>query len=85
MNQNVVYIENALTKMAHKQKNYCQSDDCKIRVLFDFQCKFCKKQYCGRHRIPEEHKCNEMKEWKDEAKRRIESKLDEEKTGRNKI
>lgn len=39
----------------------------KIREL-PFICKFCGKEFCSAHRLPEEHKCGGLEKWKKENK-----------------
>jgi len=40
-------------------------DKCKRKIKdFSFRCRYCGKYYCDRHRLPEDHNCNELKEYK---------------------
>lgn len=48
----------------HKQR--CHVDTCKKSLgLMPFTCSCCKRGFCVRHRLPEEHKCE--KDYKSDA------------------
>ena len=37
----------------------CACDGCRKRIsVMRFKCKFCLKDYCGRHQLPEVHACD---------------------------
>lgn len=39
-------------------KKRCECEGCNIKLLLtDMPCK-CTKRFCGRHRVPEDHKCS---------------------------
>ncbi|EJW02621.1 hypothetical protein EDEG_02979 [Edhazardia aedis USNM 41457] len=63
----------------------CSFRSCNIKVKIKIECKFCKKMYCGKHRIPEEHECKNMDCWKKEAMERNSSKLLNEKCKGSKV
>jgi predicted nucleic acid binding AN1-type Zn finger protein len=50
----------------------CKYESCYQRAaLVVGVCKYCQNSHCLKHRLPEEHKCNNMQECKDEAKEKL--------------
>lgn len=41
--------------------NRCSLQGCKIKEMIPVVCKECKKNYCLRHRFPDDHKCEGKK------------------------
>lgn len=37
---------------------------CKERVYLPFHCDYCNQYFCGKHRLPFEHDCKNISEWK---------------------
>jgi hypothetical protein len=42
-----------------------------IPIYFDFKCKFCKKTYSTKKRLPEDHECEGLREFKKERQEAI--------------
>ena len=44
-------------------KTVCNKEECTGRVaMLIGDCKYCKSQFCGKHRLPEDHQCAGMKD-----------------------
>ncbi|SCV67675.1 BQ2448_5286 [Microbotryum intermedium] len=54
-----------------------------LRIVGD--CSFCSTSFCGRHRLPEDHKCANLQSCKQEAFDKNKSKLEAEQTISSKI
>ncbi|MDO9324125.1 MAG: AN1-type zinc finger protein [Methanoregula sp.] len=37
---------------------------CRERVYLPFHCEYCGRYFCGKHRLPCEHDCKNISEWK---------------------
>ncbi|MFA4826552.1 MAG: AN1-type zinc finger protein [Methanoregula sp.] len=37
---------------------------CGERVYLPFHCEYCHRYFCGRHRLPFEHDCKNIRDWK---------------------
>ncbi len=44
---------------------------CGKAVVLPFQCSFCRKYFCGEHKLPENHQCSDMLSVHVHAKQRI--------------
>ena len=54
----------------------CKIDDCTQKAaLIVGDCKFCKASYCGKHRLPEAHACENLKSCKEAAVQRNTEKV----------
>ena len=54
----------------------CCMKDCKKKcAIIIGDCKFCEKNYCGKHRLPEDHSCYNLKECKKKHFKRNEQTL----------
>lgn len=72
-------------KICYKKK-FCDYIDCRLkRSKVCSNCRFCEYLFCGRHRMPEEHSCVEMKRCKEEANLKNANKLEEGRINKNKI
>lgn len=63
----------------------CNVDDCRIKVRGSDCCRHCLKFYCGRHRLPEEHQCKLIMEWKNDAMQKNANVLEKFKVGKGKL
>ncbi|KAM0672966.1 hypothetical protein GVAV_000822 [Gurleya vavrai] len=66
-------------------KSGCGIQNCKIKIRSETNCKMCEKFFCGKHRLPEEHFCMKIDDWKKEAMKRNANALDKFKVGNNKL
>ncbi len=50
---------NEIVSEEEPKKEFCDFKGCKkkLRGLDDYPCKYCHKEFCDKHRTPEEHKC----------------------------
>jgi predicted nucleic acid binding AN1-type Zn finger protein len=49
-------------------KTICTVEECTSRVVRIIgECKYCSSQYCGKHRLPEDHLCKNMNDVKKRA------------------
>ena len=70
--QNSVTIDDIKTMVNEERKKYI----CKNRpVLITGDCSYCKKKYCNKHRLPEDHQCTDMASCKEESFNKNKSKL----------
>ena len=55
----------------------CKYHDCKIKVAkYGLgHCEHCDKKYCGRHRLPESHSCDNLSAFQDEKKKKVTDKI----------
>ncbi|ELQ76398.1 putative Zinc finger, AN1-type protein [Trachipleistophora hominis] len=68
------------------RKKYCDFVDCKLkRSKVCSDCRFCKYLFCGKHKMPEEHMCKEIKRCKEEANLKNANKLEEGRISKNKV
>ena len=37
---------------------------CRERVYLPFHCEYCGRYFCGKHRLPCEHDCKNIEDWK---------------------
>ena len=59
---------------------------CNIRVnLLGFECKFCKNNMCAKHRLPEDHDCQNMDLLKNQYKEMNRQKLESESVKETKV
>ena len=74
----------AVTKTKGKSK--CAFGDCVQKpVLIVGDCKFCVSKFCGKHRLPEDHACPEMKACRDQSFLKNKAKLEREKCVASKV
>lgn len=67
-------------------KKYCELKNCRLKQCKIMQCcRFCSFKFCAKHKMPEEHFCNNFKECKQEANDKNAMKLEKGKVERNKI
>lgn len=53
--------------------NQCATQKCKKSIsIFRFKCSYCQKEYCTKHRLPEEHSCESNFKEKDKLKECLE-------------
>jgi predicted nucleic acid binding AN1-type Zn finger protein len=54
------------SKLSGKKKNpvYENCSFCGERVYLPFHCEYCHRYFCGKHRLPCEHDCKNIKDWK---------------------
>jgi len=58
----------------------CQHTDCKLKILsLAISCSGCDKKFCGKHRLPEYHFCENLQEIKDKKFQENQEKLMREK------
>ncbi|KAI0134722.1 AN1-type zinc finger protein [Xylariales sp. AK1849] len=63
------------------KKIRCKADDCKDAVQRMFgDCGFCERQFCAKHRLPEDHKCAGLDDCKKESHDRNAAQLNKEAT-----
>ncbi len=43
--------------------------------LLATECKGCKKEFCNHHRLPEDHKCEQYEEYKQDLKKQLKDAL----------
>jgi len=43
---------------------YADCAFCGEHVYLPFHCEYCHRYFCGKHRLPFEHDCKNIKEWK---------------------
>ncbi|MDD4137955.1 MAG: AN1-type zinc finger protein [Methanoregula sp.] len=49
------------------KKKYPLYETCAVcgeRVYLPFYCEYCRQYYCNRHRLPFDHDCRNIEEWK---------------------
>jgi len=49
------------TKESEKEAKKCNYKKCKTKEIFQFKCDSCQLTFCTKHRVPEVHKCQEIK------------------------
>lgn len=42
---------------------------CSAKERLPFRCKFCGEQFCGKHRLPENHSCIGLEKFKEESRK----------------
>ena len=58
----------------------CKFPNCKNKILsVSLSCNGCKKMYCGKHRLPEDHLCENLSNLRETKKLENEKKLLNEK------
>jgi len=59
-------ITKFLSKIGRKEKYpvFASCSVCGERVYLPFFCDYCHRYYCDRHRLPFEHDCENIDEWK---------------------
>lgn len=45
-----------------------ECDECGEQVSMPFRCKFCEQSFCSEHRLPENHECEGLREYKDRSR-----------------
>jgi len=56
-----------------KKKEYPVHETCAVcgeRVYLPFHCEYCRKYYCDKHRLPFDHNCTNIDQWKNRPKSR---------------
>jgi len=43
---------------------YAECSVCRERTYLPFRCDYCHKYFCGKHRLPFDHDCENIEEWK---------------------
>ncbi|MDY6768575.1 MAG: rhomboid family intramembrane serine protease, partial [Candidatus Nanohaloarchaea archaeon] len=46
-----------------------ECSECGENVSMPFRCKFCDESFCSRHRLPENHDCEGLREYKDQSRK----------------
>ena len=54
----------ALFTKKEKTPVHASCAKCGERVYLPFQCNYCRQYYCGRHRLPFNHECRNIDDWK---------------------
>ncbi|KAK6064729.1 AN1-type zinc finger protein [Seiridium cupressi] len=63
------------------KKIRCKADDCKEAVQRMFgDCGFCQRQFCAKHRLPEDHTCSGLDDCKKMAHEQNAAQLNQERT-----
>jgi len=57
------YFSN-LFKKKEKVPVHASCAKCGERVCLPFHCNYCRQYYCGRHRLPFNHDCRNIEDWK---------------------
>ncbi|KAG2221880.1 hypothetical protein INT45_012524 [Circinella minor] len=69
-------VEPNNTRSQNKIKNRCTYNNCTGRVVKIIgECRYCDSKYCGRHRLPESHSCNNITSCRQDAYEKNTSKL----------
>ncbi|KAF7680996.1 AN1-type zinc finger protein TMC1 [Astathelohania contejeani] len=68
-----------------KKRRICKVDGCRRRIVGYIDCKYCKKEFCSGHQMPESHLCTEIKSCREDAILRNKEKLLKEKCKNNKV
>jgi len=64
----------------------CAAAECKKKaVMLVGDCRFCRKSFCAKHRLPEDHVCGEMEECKKQQFEKNKEKLLKEKCVAEKV
>jgi len=58
-----------LFKMKEPAPLYANCAICGERIYLPFLCNYCHKYYCGKHRLPFNHDCSNIEEWKNRGGR----------------
>ena len=66
-------------------KKKCAHENCTDKVVLIGDCRYCTKSFCGKHRLPEDHVCPELKSCKQLAYDRNQEKLMNEKCAPTKV
>ncbi|MDY6774237.1 MAG: AN1-type zinc finger protein, partial [Candidatus Nanohaloarchaea archaeon] len=45
-----------------------ECSECGETVSMPFRCKFCEESFCSKHRLPENHECEGLRDYKDEQR-----------------
>ncbi|KAI8814071.1 hypothetical protein BJ742DRAFT_786356 [Cladochytrium replicatum] len=66
--------------------NRCKQKDCSDRAvkIVGF-CRYCRKEFCGKHRLPEAHSCPDMQNCRDDATKKLTERLMSEKCVASKV
>lgn len=79
-------IEQTIPLQIEYKKQVCEYYlTCNIKFNIKSECSHCHKIFCGKHKLPEEHKCLELEKAKKEANLRNKNKLESEKCARSKL
>ena len=63
----------------------CQNQDCKKNVdIIVGDCNYCKKNFCQKHRLPEDHSCQNLEDCRKSAFTKNSNKLTQERCVSNK-
>ncbi len=54
----------SLFKKKEKAPVYANCIKCGERVYLPYQCNYCHQYYCGAHRLPFNHDCRNIDDWK---------------------
>jgi len=74
------------TSSSTKRTNRCAKDGCSDKVVKIIgECRYCTKKYCGKHRLPESHACENMESCRQAAADKLSGKLLSEKCVAQKV